>query len=353
MAETISTPLLDWFDLHGRKDLPWQHPRSAYAVWISEVMLQQTQVRTVIPYFGRFMRRFPDVKTLAAARVDEVLHLWSGLGYYSRGRNLHAAARAVVERFNGAMPDNVESLESLPGIGRSTAGAIVAMGFERYAPILDGNVKRVLARYHCIEGFPGNPPLARRLWSLAEKETPLTRIADYTQAIMDLGATVCTRRKPRCEQCPLQSDCLALRLNKVNELPEPKPRKKLPLTDRHFWLILNTDGACLLERRPTTGLWGGLWSPPERATDLPIDTLGRELGMQLNPELDKKPLPAPFTHTFTHLQMRVLPVCVRAQTGSGIADRDDLLWYRPGFNQNIGLSAVGTRLLNELYRSDA
>jgi A/G-specific adenine glycosylase len=356
MVDTLSNSLLDWFDLHGRKDLPWQHPRSPYAVWVSEVMLQQTQVGTVIPYFGNFMRRFPDVRLLAAAHVDEVLHLWSGLGYYSRGRNLHAAAIQIVERFNAEMPDTVDALQSLPGIGRSTAGAIVAMGFGQRAPILDGNVKRVLARYHCIDGYPGNPPVTRRLWALADQNTPHVRVADYTQAIMDLGATVCTRRNPVCGQCPLRQKCRALREGKVDGLPERKPRKTLPVTDRHFWLIQDAEGACLLERRPTTGLWGGLWSPPERTTDFGVERLGSELGLELAIEtalaIGHTRSPAPFQHTFTHLQMNVLPIRARVLAATKVADRDDLLWYRPGFNQNIGLSAVGSRLLNELYRSD-
>lgn len=349
MTDLFARRVLAWFDVHGRKDLPWQHPRTPYTVWLSEVMLQQTQVRTVIPYFEAFLLRFPDVHSLAAAPVDDVLHLWSGLGYYSRGRNLHQAAQHVVERFAGEFPADVAALVTLPGIGRSTAGAIAAMGFGVRASILDGNVKRVLARHHGVEGYTAESAVQKVLWAYAEEHTPDSRVADYTQAIMDLGATVCTRRSAACANCPVQSSCIALRDNLVNTLPTAKPRRSLPSRDRNFWLIQRDDGSCLLERRPTSGLWGGLWSPPERDTDRSIEQLGHELSLGLR----VSPLPAPqrFTHTFTHLQMNVIPLRVSADRHDSVADRDDLIWYRPGLNQSIGLSAVATRLLNQLFGS--
>src|SRR5262245_3395408 len=201
--------VLAWYDVHGRRNLPWQHPRTPYRVWISEVMLQQTQVATVIPYFERFVARFPNVHTLARADIDDVLHLWTGLGYYARGRNLHAAARRIVDEFAGELPDGLEGLESLPGIGRSTAGAILSAGHGIRAPILDGNVKRVLARHFAVDGYPGESSVAAVLWTHADATTPHERPADYTQAIMDLGATLCTRANPRCSDCPIAASCIA------------------------------------------------------------------------------------------------------------------------------------------------
>ncbi len=347
MIETFATRLLEWFDKHGRKDLPWQHPRTPYTVWVSEVMLQQTQVRTVIPYFEAFMRRFPNVETLAAAPIDDVLHRWSGLGYYSRGRNLHLAAKHIVERFGGEFPRDVQALESLPGIGRSTAGAIAAMGFGIKAPILDGNVKRVLARHHKVVGYPGDSAVQKILWEHAVDHTPEKRVAEYTQAIMDFGATLCVRRNPHCDECPVSTTCVAYRDDFVHTLPSSKPKKTIPVSDRRFWLIQREDGSCLLERRPTTGLWGGLWSPPERSTAITIETMKSELGFELY--LAAKSAPNVFTHVFTHLRMNVLPVCVQAGPAIAVAARDDLLWYHPGDNQSLGLSAVASRLLNELF----
>lgn len=347
MTDWFASRLLNWYNNYGRKDLPWQHPRTPYTVWISEVMLQQTQVATVIPYFQRFLRSFPSVTALAGASLDDVLHHWSGLGYYSRARNLHRAAQTIVEQFNGEFPERLDALESLPGIGRSTAGAILAMGFNIRATILDGNVKRVLARFHGVEGFPGESAVQRRLWELSESHTPDTRVAEYTQASMDIGATLCTRRKPACMVCPLHAECAAFRQGRVHELPAPRPRRDLPVKDRNFWLIMRDDGACLLERRPTTGLWGGLWSPPERATDLSLDRVQHEFGLDLTPS-NLAP-PEPFTHVFTHLKMNVLPHRVDASSTAAVADRDDLLWYRPGINTGIGLSAAAARLLESIY----
>ncbi|HKN79229.1 MAG TPA: A/G-specific adenine glycosylase, partial [Lysobacter sp.] len=220
--------LLAWFDVSGRHDLPWQHPRTPYRVWLSEVMLQQTQVRVVIPYFERFVAAMPDVRALAAASLDEVTALWSGLGYYARARNLHAAAKACVEHHDGDLPRDLAALMALPGIGRSTAGAILSQAWGDRFPILDGNVKRVLARVHGIEGWPGLPAIEKRMWAIAEAQLPDARMADYTQAQMDFGATLCTRADPACVLCPLQSACVALREGRVDELPTPKPGKPLP-----------------------------------------------------------------------------------------------------------------------------
>jgi A/G-specific adenine glycosylase len=250
---SLSERLLTWYRLHGRKDLPWQHPAAPYPVWISEIMLQQTQVQAAIPYFEKFMARFPDVHALAAAPVDEVLHIWSGLGYYARARNLHRTAELVVADHGGELPRNIDALMALPGIGRSTAAAILALSFGDRHAILDGNVKRVLCRYHSIEGWPGGSGVAKRLWAIAEAQTPDNDLAAYTQALMDL-------RQPRCEDCPLNGDCLALAEGREAELPQRKPRKSTPLRHTVFVIVRDPRGRVLLERRPPAGIWGGLWS---------------------------------------------------------------------------------------------
>ncbi|MDQ1342721.1 MAG: A/G-specific adenine glycosylase, partial [Pseudomonadota bacterium] len=258
--------LLAWFETDGRKDLPWQRDPDPYRVWVSEVMLQQTQVAAVIPYFEAFTRRFPDARSLAEARLDEVLHLWSGLGYYARARNLHRAAQAVIDRHSGNFPRDLESVMALPGIGRSTAGAILALsGGERH-PILDGNVKRVLARQFGVEGYPGEAAVEACLWALAEACMPYGRLAEYTQAIMDLGATVCTRSRPACLLCPVNDSCVARIESREHQLPTPRPRAARP--SRAAWLVVAMRGGhkVLLERRPPSGIWGGLWGLPEFPT---------------------------------------------------------------------------------------
>lgn len=234
--------LLRWYDRHGRKDLPWQRARTPYTVWVSEVMLQQTQVATVIPYFERFMARFPDVRTLADAPLDAVLAHWSGLGYYSRARNLHRAAQQIRDRHGGVFPEDMDAIAALPGIGRSTAGAILAQALGQRHAILDGNVKRVLTRHRAIAGWPGQSAVERRLWEIAEAETPHARVADYTQAIMDLGAMVCTRARPRCGACPVADDCAARAAGTVSRYPAPKPRKTLPVRQTRMLLVTNGEG---------------------------------------------------------------------------------------------------------------
>ena len=276
----LSDQIIEWFDTHGRKDLPWQHPRSPYRVWISEVMLQQTQVATVMPYFERFVARFPNVDALARAEIDEVLHLWTGLGYYARGRNLHAAARHIVAAHKSELPRTLDALMALPGIGRSTAGAILAAGYSIRAPILDGNVKRVLARFFAVSGYPAERLISESLWSHAEAHTPHARVGDYTQAIMDLGATLCTRSKPRCAQCPIATRCAAYIRDSVACYPAPRPRKTLPVKRARMYLLVDPTGRCLLERRPPTGIWGGLWTPPERAADYRVDQMLDEIGLR-------------------------------------------------------------------------
>jgi A/G-specific adenine glycosylase len=338
--------VLAWFDVHGRKDLPWQHPRTPYRVWISEVMLQQTQVATVIPYFERFVARFPNVDRLARAELDDVLHLWTGLGYYARGRNLHAAASRIVGDHGSELPRSLDELISLPGIGRSTAGAILSAGHGIPAPILDGNVKRVLARYFAVAGYPGQNAVAGALWEHAEANTPTVRVADYTQAIMDLGATLCTRSKPRCLECPVADNCIARRDDSIERYPAPRPRKALPVRRARMFLVIDPDGRCLLERRPPTGLWGGLWNPPERSADCDVDSLLDEIGLERCSVIEEHDVPG-FRHTFTHFHMDIEPlrVDVSAPVLSKVTDRDRFRWHGPGENEPLGLSAVAVRLL--------
>jgi A/G-specific adenine glycosylase len=286
--------LVQWQRRHGRHGLPWQGTRDPYRIWLSEVMLQQTQVAAVVPYYERFLARFPDTAALAGASEDEVLRLWSGLGYYARGRNLLRAAREVVEA--GKFPDTVEEIQALPGVGPSTAAAIAAFAFRRRAAILDGNVKRVLARCFGIEG----ENLQRQL---AERLLPERGIEIYTQALMDLGATVCTRAKPACGRCPVAKDCVALREDRVGELPTPRKRKPLPLK-RSTWLVMLHKGSVLLERRPSTGIWGGLWVFPELVSGMPETFCRKALGCEVKlsqrlPEIE---------HGFTHFRLKIQPI---------------------------------------------
>lgn len=294
--------LIAWQKVAGRHDLPWQNTRDPYRIWLSEIMLQQTQVGTVIPYYLRFLDSFPTVRALAAAPIESVIEHWAGLGYYARARNLHKCAQQVATRHGGQFPDSADVLAELPGIGRSTAAAIAAFAFGRRAAILDGNVKRVLCRQFGIEGFPGQATIHRQLWELADSLLPEGDIEPYTQGLMDLGATLCTRSRPRCDACPVAAGCVARRDNRQGELPASKPRAAVP--ERTATFVLLSDGErFLLERRPPTGLWGGLLVPPEGE---PNAVAGR-LGLQL---LDCRPLPA-FKHSFTHFRLTLKPVLCR------------------------------------------
>ncbi|RCX30300.1 A/G-specific DNA-adenine glycosylase [Thioalbus denitrificans] len=339
----MAAALLAWFDRHGRHDLPWQHPATPYRVWISEVMLQQTQVATVIPYYEAFIARFPSVEALAAAPLDEVLRHWAGLGYYARARNLHQAARQVVERHGGRFPDTLEALEALPGIGRSTAGAILAQAHGIRAPILDGNAKRVLARLAAVEGWSGTAAVQRRLWELAEACTPAARVRDYTQAIMDLGATVCTRSRPACADCPLGDGCRARAEGRQGELPASRPRRELPVRRTRLLLITDPEAGVLLERRPPTGIWGGLWSLPECGWDTDPTELVRA---RYHGEVRSwRPWPAR-VHTFTHFRLEFTPWQGAINRPSHwVLEPDRTLWYNVGLSEPPGLAAPVRALL--------
>lgn len=338
--------LLRWFGQHGRHDLPWQHPRSAYRVWLAEIMLQQTKVQTVIPYFERFLATLPDLHALASASEDQVLSLWSGLGYYSRARNLHASARLCMARHGGELPTDFAALSSLPGIGRSTAGAILAQAHGLRFAILDGNVRRVLARWAGIEGWPGTPATQRQLWQLAEDLLPDVHLADYTQALMDLGATLCRRARPACARCPLRADCVALREGRTAELPTPRPVRSLPRRQCVMLLAFDDGGRVLLQKRSGQGVWRGLWSLPQ-ADD--ASTLERFIQRHLHGIGTPRALPS-FEHVFSHYRLAITPqrhdgVAPRRQ----VADSDcELRWAAPSEYADIGLPAPVRRLLQSL-----
>jgi len=339
--EQFSSAVLAWHDQHGRHDLPWQQQKTAYHTWISEIMLQQTQVATVIPYYQRFIERFPDVFSLAKADIDAVLHLWTGLGYYARARNLHKAARQVVEQYQGVFPLSVTELEQLSGIGRSTAGAVLSISSGRRAAILDGNVKRVLARFYAVEGWSGKSAIAQQLWEHAEHNTPYVKSGQYTQAMMDMGATLCTRSKPKCEACPILSGCSAKALDKVKDFPYSKPKKTLPVRQTLMLLIENADAEKLLYQRPPSGLWGGLWSLPQIA-----DLRDSATELNLHIDLDSAVYLEPMRHTFSHFHLDITPVKVQLQKHSEqIMEALPTLWYNLAQPANIGLAAPVKKLL--------
>ena len=339
--------LLEWFALHGRHTLPWQENPTPYRVWISEVMLQQTQVATVIPYYARFMTRFSDVQSLSRAPLDEVLHLWTGLGYYARARNLHACAQILVAQHNGEFPQSLEEMMQLPGIGRSTAGAILAISLGQRHPILDGNVKRVLARVFDVTGDPGSGAVLEKLWQRSDACTPSQDVAAYTQAIMDLGATVCTRARPACTLCPMASDCVAAREGRQAELPGQKQKRARP--SREATLLIASVGdngstAVLVERRPSSGIWGGLWSPPQFDSEKEaLAWCSREFrcasGSRTLPAID---------HAFTHFDLRLKPLMIHCEPSAQARDGGDRLWYQLDSPPRIGLPQPISQLFERL-----
>ncbi|MBM3345342.1 MAG: A/G-specific adenine glycosylase [Betaproteobacteria bacterium] len=317
----FAAQLIAWQRRHGRNDLPWQNTRDAYRIWLSEIMLQQTQVGTVIPYYRTFLEHFPDVASLAAADLNAVLRLWSGLGYYSRARNLHRAANALVAVHGGAFPRGREALEALPGVGRSTAAAIVAFAFRRSEAILDGNVRRVLARHFAVAGFPGDAKVAAKLWTLAESLLPARGIARYTQALMDLGATVCTR-KPSCERCPVRASCRARAEGATASYPWPRPRRSVPVRETRM-LLLVSQGRLLLEKRAAAGIWGGLWCFPEIGIEEEAAAVCEaRFGLRA---ADVEHLPV-LPHSFTHFTLRIHPVACRVADGERVADGGATAW---------------------------
>lgn len=347
--DAFAKAIVGYYRERGRKALPWQHPRTPYRVWVSEIMLQQTQVERVIDYFNRFVSNFPDVSGLAAAELDEVLAHWSGLGYYARARNLHASARLMLERHNGELPDDLESLLSLPGIGKSTAGAILSSAFGIPAPILDGNVRRVLARFHEVKGATGDSATEKELWRLAEIHTPRDGIREYTQGIMDFGARLCRKSRPACPECPLADDCRALASRSVSMLPVPRRRRARPLRRVRFFLVTDHQGRVLLESRPSGGIWGGLWTLPER--DLAEDK--REFIGQFDtnsghgPSVEELPPPSVFRHHFTHFELEVHPVRLVINRFSD-AGSEVRRWVTKEECEGLGIPSATKRLLAHL-----
>jgi A/G-specific adenine glycosylase len=340
----FSRKLVLWQRRHGRHGLPWQHTRDPYRVWLSEIMLQQTQVGTVIPFYRRFMRRFPTLVALAEVPLDDVLNCWSGLGYYARARNLWHAARIVVEQHGGELPTDFDALHALPGIGRSTAGAILAQAHGQRWPILDGNVKRVLARYRAVPGWPGAPAVAKELWRHAEEHTPHERVADYTQAIMDLGATLCTRAQPACTVCPLTVGCAAALAGTQAHHPAPRPKRERAQRNVAVLVVRDPDGRVLLERRPASGIWGGLYSLPELSPeDSPSEWCARMLGAAVAAECSL----ATIEHAFTHFDLDLMPRLLDlAASPAAVNDRDDWHWCRPGTKLAVGVPAPVAALLS-------
>lgn len=336
--------VLEWFDQHGRTHLPWQQDRTAYRVWISEIMLQQTQVATVISYYEKFMTSFPTVQALADASEDEVLSHWAGLGYYSRARNLHKAAKLVCTDFNGEMPNTLDNMMLLSGIGRSTAGAILSLSQNQKHPILDGNVKRVLSRYHAVAGWPGKSAVLKQLWALAEQHVPDSRNADYTQVMMDLGATLCTRSKPNCEQCPLQADCQAYADGNPADYPGKKPKKTIPTKQAVLLLVMQDNGSTLIEKRPPTGIWGGLWSLPQFDDEEKARAWVKQHFTDTPVEFDHY---AEITHTFSHFHLHAATYKVQLNTDykTGIMEADAYLWYNNPHEFTGGFPAPIKKLL--------
>jgi A/G-specific adenine glycosylase len=344
---SFSSLILNWFAHSGRKDLPWQLNKTPYSVWVSEIMLQQTQVKTVIPYYLKFMQRFPDILNLANASEDDVLHHWTGLGYYARARNLHKAARQIRDQHQGQFPENFVDVVALPGIGRSTAGAVLSMACKQKQSILDGNVKRVLARYFAIDGWPGNKQIENQLWEYAEQLTPDVQVADYTQAMMDMGATLCTRSKPKCDLCPLQNQCLAYAQGRQAELPGKKPAKTIPVKST-IMLLPMWHSQILLYKRPPSGLWGGLWGfyESKNLSSLPQDA--SQLGIT---DFDAQHL-SPFRHTFSHFHLDIQPVILHlpALPGNQVQESQQL-WYDLNQPAEVGLAAPTKKIFATLAKN--
>lgn len=348
MTDWFAQRVLTWAEQHGRKDLPWQQERTPYRVWVAEIMLQQTQVQTVIPFFERFTTRLPNVNSLADAPLDDVLSLWTGLGYYRRARLLHEAAIQIVKEFEGRVPNSLDALVSLPGIGRSTAGAILSSGFDQPGVILDGNVKRVLARFHAVEGEVRHARVINQLWSLAETHTSTDRNADYAQAIMDLGATCCTKSAPDCIHCPVSARCDALKSNKIDQFPTTSKRKSARNETLQLLLIVDADGRFLLQQQPMDGLWGGLWLP------MRVEGLTRPAELLSHVGVDESNVHrevtlAAFTHTLSHIRFKVKThVVYLSNIRHRMPTRHDLVWFDANAATPIGLSRLTLAILEKV-----
>ncbi|MBV7316633.1 A/G-specific adenine glycosylase [Shewanella sp. NIFS-20-20] len=347
MTTSFSQRIIDWYQQHGRKHLPWQQDKTPYRVWISEIMLQQTQVATVIPYYQKFMHSYPDVVSLANAPQDEVLHHWTGLGYYARARNLHKAAKRIRDDFHGVFPETMEQVIALPGIGRSTAGAILSLALGQHQPILDGNVKRVLARHQAIDGWPGQAKVEQALWQLSEQRTPAIAVSAYNQAMMDMGANICTRSRPQCQLCPVAIDCLAQRAGRQTDYPGKKPKKQQPI--KTTWMLILTQGMeAQLIKRPPTGIWGGLWCFPEFDSQAALQQFLLDNGLA-----DSKQQPLDnFRHTFSHYHLDIHAIWVDNSANTAIETRvmevNQCLWYNIQQPDKVGLAAATERLLEAL-----
>ncbi|CAM2933105.1 A/G-specific adenine glycosylase [Vibrio rarus] len=342
----FANKILNWYQQYGRKHLPWQQQKTAYKVWLSEIMLQQTQVATVIPYFERFITQFPDVDSLANAHIDEVLHLWTGLGYYARARNLHKTAHIIANQYHGEFPLEITELNALPGIGRSTAAAILSSVFKQPHAILDGNVKRVLARCNAIAGWPGKKSVENQLWSVATEHTPQQNVDDYNQAMMDMGAMVCTRSKPKCSLCPVAEHCIALKQQAQTDYPTKKPRKEKP-TKETWLVILHYQGEVWLEQRPAVGIWGGLHCFPEQPSADIAPFLQQYQCSET--EIRQGKTLISFKHTFSHYHLHITPVLINlTQRPSLIMEQSQGLWYNLSQPQKLGLAAPVKNLLANL-----
>ena len=343
--QPFSQKVLAWFDLNGRKNLPWQLNKTPYTVWVSEIMLQQTQVKTVIPYYQAFMQRFPDVLSLANAPQDEVLHHWTGLGYYARARNLHKTAKIIHQEYQGAFPEDIEQVIALPGIGRSTAGAILSLSLNKHHTILDGNVKRVLARCYMVEGHNGQSKYEKALWPIAEVLTPEEGVAQFNQAMMDLGSLICTRSKPKCELCPLSETCLAFSLNEQSSFPQKKPKKTIP-EKQTIMVIPRINQQVLLEKRPPSGIWGGLWCFLEVQHEDEIKPLLAKLDLK---QTLVQPL-TKFRHTFSHFHLDIEPIVIDCEhlPAKEINENSQQQWYNLATTASVGLAASTQKLITLL-----
>lgn len=342
--QPFSEKLLAWFHQHGRKDLPWQQDKTPYRVWVSEIMLQQTQVKTVIPYYQKFMTSFPTIEALAKANTDDVLHHWTGLGYYARARNLHKAAQKIMDDNNGIFPTDLQSVMALPGIGRSTAGAILSIACGQSISILDGNVKRVLSRFFAVSGWPGNRAVEQQLWEYADALTPKKDTGIYTQAMMDLGATLCTRSKPSCDDCPVQNQCLAFAQGTQSEFPGKKPKKVIP-TKSTVMILPMWQQQVLIYKRPSSGIWGGLFGffEAQQLSDVQAISQRLQLGAYNEQKLE------PFRHTFSHFHLDIQPILLELKKPpTGQVSENETLWYDLRSPPNVGLAAPTTKLFSTL-----